>query len=414
MAVDPAMKEVVVEFDQDMNTGGFSWTAAGPSFPKTSGRPSWRSKRACVLPVELEPGRAYTLCINGVGARNFKNAQGEPAEIQPISFRTVGGDAGTAAAAAEQNRMATEELREAIANKYSYRDLRGIDWDKQFAIHRDAMLMALTPDAFALAAASALEPARDPHLSLVVGNVTLGTTRREVTPNLNGNLLPRVVPGFKKQSDMLVTGKFDDGIAYIMITSWQQRQPQDMAGVMAALREHENAPGIILDVRPNSGGAEPLARQVAACFIDKPAVYAKHVTRDARRESEFTETSERMIAPSRDGLKIRGRVAVLMGPINMSSCEAFLLMMKQSPNAKLIGDRSYGSSGNPQPTKLANSVIAFIPSWQAMSPDGTVLDGKGIEPDIAVKTKQTDFATADPVLDAALKWLRNENQVKGQ
>ena len=39
--VDPALSEIRVTFDQDMNPGGYSWVGGGPMFPKTRGRPRW-------------------------------------------------------------------------------------------------------------------------------------------------------------------------------------------------------------------------------------------------------------------------------------------------------------------------------------------------------------------------------------
>jgi C-terminal processing protease CtpA/Prc len=51
-------------------------------------------------------------------------------------------------------------------------------------------------------------------------------------------------------------------------------------------------------------------------------------------------------------------------------------------------------------------VVVFLPSWQDMLLDGTCFEGKGIEPDIAVKAEPGEFFRGDPVLDAALKYLR--------
>jgi C-terminal processing protease CtpA/Prc len=90
----------------------------------------------------------------------------------------------------------------------------------------------------------------------------------------------------------------------------------------------------------------------------------------------------------------------------MSSCESFLLMMKQVSGCKLIGRRSYGSSGNPQPVVLANGVIAQLPCWQDLRPDGSCFEGEGIAPDVDIPGEAKDFAARDPVLEAALKQLR--------
>ena len=43
-----------------------------------------------------------------------------------------------------------------------------------------------------------------------------------------------------------------------------------------------------------------------------------------------------------------------------------------------------GSSGNPQPHFLSNSVTVNLPSWRAYLLDGTLLEGHGIVPEIVV------------------------------
>ena len=88
----------------------------------------------------------------------------------------------------------------------------------------------------------------------------------------------------------------------------------------------------------------------------------------------------------------------------MSSAEAFLLMMRQAPQCTLLGERSYGSSGNPKPVTLANGVVAFLPSWVALTLDGDPLEGIGVSPDVAVAFPG-DPTDEDPLIDAALDWL---------
>ena len=95
-----------------------------------------------------------------------------------------------------------------------------------------------------------------------------------------------------------------------------------------------------------------------------------------------------------------------MGPACMSSNESFLLMMKQVPGGTLVGARSFGSSGNPRPVDLGNGVTAFLPSWKDLRPDGTGFEGEGIAPDVEVRAESKDFRGRDPVIEAALKVLR--------
>jgi hypothetical protein len=358
--------------------------------------------------VKLLPNHDYQLSINCPNFKNFKNTKGESAEPYPIEFRTSSGKEGAKAEnlSVAENAEATEELRKAIDEKYSYRDLRKIDWDGLFRKYSPAMKDAKTQREFAEAAAELLANAKDVHIWVKVGDKTIGGFKRNITRNYNRKVLEKTIPGWQKRSAVVFTGQFDDGIGYILIDSWSGDQTEALGQAYTAILELAKAPGLIIDVRSNSGGAEPLAQEFAGCFIDEPKVYGRHTYRAVGEPGGFTKPNNRVLEPNKERPKYRGKIAVLMGPAVMSSCESFLLMMKQVPGCKLVGENSYGSSGNPKPTDLGNGVTVFLPSWKDMRPDGTCFEGEGITPDILVKTTETELLSRDAVLEAALKWLR--------
>lgn len=306
----------------------------------------------------------------------------------------------------QQNAESIEKLHRAIDEKYSYRDLREVDWEKLFRIYEHRMERSQGPREFAQAAAKLLSYAKDMHVWVKIGDETIGGFRRKIKRNYDLDILKKTVPNWQDWNKRVSTGRFDDGIGYIMIGSWSRQKTDTLKAAFQALGEFANAPGLIIDVRPNAGGAEPLAQEFAGCFIDKPVVYAKHVYRAANEPNGFSKPHNRVLKPNKARPKYRGKVAVLLGQANMSSCEAFLLMMKQVPNCKLVGDTSYGSSGNPKPIDLGNGVTVFLPSWKAMRPDGTCFEAEGIKPDVIVKARPTKKSRRDPVLQAALKLLR--------
>ncbi len=90
--VDPALKEITVTFDRDME-GGMSWTGGGPDMPTSpeSKRAYWKSnKRTCVLPVKLQPGHHYRIGINSMSHQNFRGTNGLPTAVSAIYFTTSG------------------------------------------------------------------------------------------------------------------------------------------------------------------------------------------------------------------------------------------------------------------------------------------------------------------------------------
>ncbi len=406
--VDPGLKEIRVEFDRDMSHLGHSVCGGGDEFPKPAGKIRWANRRTVVIPVKLEPERQYRFSINCPAAMNFRSPAGESAEPYPIAFKTGSGRPvleKKGKAALEENRAAVKELESAIDESYSYRDLRKVDWTKLFKEYGPRLEKSSTPAAFAREAAKLLAHAEDLHVWLEVGGQRIGTFAKPVTPNFNLKVLEGAVSGWKKRSDAVFTGKLEGGMGYILVATWAPRSPADLEPTFEALDELREAPGLVIDVRPNGGGDEVLARDFAGCFVSKPSVYSRNDYRD-RSPGGFSKVLDRLVEPKKGRPAYRGEVAVLIGPANMSSCESFILMMRCAEQCRLFGERTRGSSGNPKPTELANGVTVYLPSWRDKYSDGTLLEGNGIQPDVVIKADAKELSLKDPVLEAALEWLR--------
>ena len=407
--VDPATKELRVVFDQPMDPSGYSVVGGGPNFPEIVGKPRWEDARTFVMRMRLKPNHQYHLSLNNPTFTNFRSKTGEAATPYPISFKTgaAKAPADPAKESAERHKEAAHLLRRAVDADYAYRDLRGADWDALFKEAAPRLEGADSPRAFAEEAAKVLGHAKDLHVWLKAGDEIVPSTRRSVAPNFNARVLPRLVPELKQHGTTVLTGRFEDGVVYVALGTWEAKEPQALEEAYAAVAAAAaaKAPAIIVDVRPNSGGDEIIARQFAGCFVGEPKVYAKNTTRAG---GKWSQVYDRVVEPNRGRPAYRGKVVVLTGPANMSSCESFILMMKQAPDCTLVGERTYGSSGNPQPQNLGNGVTVFLSSWKDMLPDGSPLEGKGIAPDVEVKSTPADFRAADPVLAAALKVARGK------
>ncbi|MCY3870664.1 MAG: S41 family peptidase [Gemmatimonadetes bacterium] len=402
-SVDAATTELHVTFDQPMRRG-MSFTIIGNKsmFPEVAGKPRWISDTTIVLPVKLKPGREYSLGINSERSQKFRGINGLSAVPCPISFGTaLSGDVKPLDP--EKNRKSLKQLRSAIEEKYSHRDLRSIDWDARFAEFESRLIDAKTPGQFAILAGQLLEVARDAHIWLDADGDRLAGFRRNVRPNADRELLKRIVPQLRSVNRVVATGRFPDGPAYLVIGSWAQKAARDIEAAAKWIDGLSPDDTLILDIRFNSGGDERLARKIAGRFVERSVVYAGHLNRDTSSPSGFSRIKKRTLKPIRPGF--RGRTVVLMGPVNMSSCEAFLLMMKQAPQCTLMGEKSYGSSGNPKPIFLANGVTVFLPSWVALTPDGEPFEGKGISPDVHVEFLD-ELGDQDPLINAALELLK--------
>ncbi|CAG0978062.1 Carboxy-terminal processing protease CtpA [Phycisphaerales bacterium] len=405
IAVPSTLPQIRIEFDQDMNAGGRSICGGGDSFPEFTGPPRWESPRVLIIPVALKASHEYHLSLNCPSARKFRSKDGQPAEITPISFRTAPADAPPAVhepLTPAANDAAIAALRKAIDQRYSYRDRLVKDWDAAFGPHLASMRDASTPAAFARAAARALAPAEDVHVSLAVNHASFGTNTTGARLNFDPRVLEATLKEFARHNGTVSTGRVENGAAYILITSW----PGDAAQIqpaLDALDRFKDAPSLIIDVRPNGGGDESTARTFAARFVDKPTVYSRDHFRDPSSDTGWGPMLDRVINPDPNSPRFTKPVAVLIGQACCSSNESFILMMKHGANATLVGETSRGSSGNPRTHDLGNGVSIRLPSWQDFLPDGTLLEGRGIDPDLGVREPVTP--AGDLVLRGAINAL---------
>lgn len=400
--VDPdQVTALVITFDRDMDPKVYSLCGGGPSFPKLNGT-SWRDARTFVAEVQLAPDHVYSMDLACPGSGGFRSTQGGTLPWTPWRIATRGealpeGSAPAAAAA----------LFAALREHYSYLDRIGIDWSSVEHDWHERLANAPNGAALALHAMQMLTAAQDPHISVHWRDAVLPTYLRQAAPNFDMRGLRAALPNLTQPSRISIASRTDDGIGYLLVGSFAREQRDEFERTLQALRGMRDLKALVLDVRTNGGGDELLARRLAGFFVRDEAVYAGHRLRDPAAPGGFGEVQKRSIRGNPEPDVFRGPVAVLMGPMNLSSAEAFLLMMKQAPQAVLIGEQSYGSSGNPQPARLLPGLDVMLPSWQALRPDGVCFEGMGIAPHIFVQSKPEQFVDGDPVLEAALSRLRN-------
>lgn len=402
--VDSGLSEILIEFDSDMRADGYSLVGGGPSFPKPTGQARWLDHRTWVLPVQLEPGHEYAFSINSARFTKFQGTDGVPAVPMPVTFHTAG-RRDAVLLSPEQKRAAIGELRRSIDQHYSYRELRGLDWDSLFQKNRSFLEEAPTPAALAAAAANVLRTAEDVYIWLEAGGKIVPTFQRDVRPNFDLAGIRAEVPDFEQVSRAVFSGRFADGTGYILLGSLDRdRVPIEKLDV--ALKGFQDAPALILDLRANGGGDESLAQEVAGCFVDQPVTYARHVLRAPDLPDGFSEPIDRVLTPAKEGRpRFRGKVAVLQGRFTLSSAEALVLMMKQVPRCTTLGDTTYGSSGNPKPHELGGGITIYLPSWKDMDAKGKELEGIGIAPDVIVGADPGSLKNGDRVIATARELL---------
>ena len=146
-----------------------------------------------------------------------------------------------------------------------------IDWAKLRDQYRPKALQSQSAYAFAAVCADMLKPLRDLHVWLTLAGANVPVFNRPRSANANPSAHRALLGGLHKKGRVqwAVTS---DQIGFIAIYGWSGSDTP--AQCQEALEQMRATRGLVIDVRLNGGGGEPLAEEVAGRFLDHEFVYA--------------------------------------------------------------------------------------------------------------------------------------------
>jgi C-terminal processing protease CtpA/Prc len=179
------------------------------------------------------------------------------------------------------------------------------------------------------------------------------------------------------------------GYGYIKITSFLDNDVLSIQVWERAIRYFidNHIPGVILDMRVNSGGSGWLADQMAAYFFNKETVVGNVAYYNKGSGSFYMDPGDQtsMIPPPAD-LQYNGPVEVLVGPACASACEFFSYDMTIDNRAAVVGQYpSEGAGGSVEDFLMPENIMVQITIGRAVDAQGNIhLEGKGVVPTVKV------------------------------
>ncbi len=287
-----------------------------------------------------------------------------------------------------------------MARNYSFLEHKNIDWPKLTERYRQRAINANSPAEFSQVITEMLAELRDVHTWVVVQ----GQKSYPFNSNYSANYDFRVVDKQLIDQQMIenfgTVGRTKNGLGYARIVSLDGIDNRKLKNLNQQIGKLIDASGFILDLRSNSGGSESVAGAIAGIFTNQKLVYGRQVFRSGEAPEDFHETEPRVLWPAQ-GKTFAGPIVCLIGPGAVSSTEGFAMMMKANPNCTLVGQPTRGASGNPAPVELPNGVDVWYSRWKSLLPDGTPIEGVGVQPDILVE----HVAGTDAAFEKAIEIL---------
>lgn len=408
--VDPKTAEIKVTFSKDMADQSWSVVKASTNtMPNLSGKPRYeKDGRTLILPVKLDAGRDYALWLNTNQFRGFKDRSGLAAVPYLLTFRTR----GPRSASIEQTKPDFAAIYDALcddmARNYSYLQLKTVDWPALRAQYRERAISAKDRAAFLAVLGQMLGNLKDGHVWIKVDGEIRPTFRFPMDTDRTDRLVRiHSLESLQRLGGFAALGTVGpERFGAIVLIRQSLATPDAVKEIVAFVESHADAPGFVIDLRDANGGNEALARSIASSFCGKPTVYAASRFRNGPKPGDFGMTFPRLLPAATSGKAYTKPVVVLIGPGCVSSGEGFAKMLKSLPNVTLVGRNTRGSSGNPSPFELAGlDAEVWYSRWVDLLPDGTPVEGKGIEPHVRVDASESG---KDLAWEKALAVLRSK------
>jgi C-terminal peptidase prc len=202
----------------------------------------------------------------------------------------------------------------------------------------------------------------------------------------------------------LVQGKMIEGAKIGLLTLNGFDSPLVTELVRETLTELiEGGPpeGLIADVRANAGGYLDPLLDTLALFVDGGSIGSQA----GRKQAINLLVPEGEYLPELEGLP----VVVLIGPHTVCAGEFFAVAMQLHGGAIIVGQPSAGNTEFISWHELSDGSVLSIAEWIYLLPDGNLIEGHGVQPDLLVDLDWALYGTDDdPQIQAAVAVLGSE------
>ena len=194
--------------------------------------------------------------------------------------------------------------------------------------------------------------------------------------------------------------ELEDGISLMSIYNFNANIPFLFRTSMLkdAFSETE---GIILDLRNNPGGFLDVAVDVADWFLEKDVLIVTE---------RFSSGEEERFMSRKDGVLKDIPVVILVNEGSASASEILAGSLRVNRGIQLVGEQTFGKGTVQELEKLSDGSSLKVTVAQWLLPDGSLIEGDGLVPNIVVPEKpepNEEGEIIDPQLDRALEILKS-------
>jgi carboxyl-terminal processing protease len=186
------------------------------------------------------------------------------------------------------------------------------------------------------------------------------------------------------------TKDLGDGIAYIRISSFQERTGKDLLKAIEQLGQGAVS-AMVLDLRNNPGGLLNQAVQVSDLFLDKGQLIVYTEGRIKNQDLRFSAEHGTQIP--------KVPMVVLVNGGSASASEIVAGALQDWKRAVVLGTKTFGKGSVQTVVPLSDGSGLRLTTAKYFTPQGRSIHGTGLIPDIVVEVPRPPMAKAQAVPD---------------
>jgi carboxyl-terminal processing protease len=182
-----------------------------------------------------------------------------------------------------------------------------------------------------------------------------------------------------------------EDIAYINITHFSGHTSEELSSTLESMAKEE-VRGIILDLRSNPGGILDIVVDVTSYFLPEGVVVS---VVDNRKEQTTIEVNPKELTTDLP-------MVVLVDSFSASGSEVLAGALQDYGRATIAGSQTFGKGSVNVLHKLEDGSGLFITTARWLTPNGRLIEGEGIKPDIELELE------GEEAIQWAMDYLKNQ------
>lgn len=289
--------------------------------------------------------------------------------------------------------------------KYSFFDVKQIDWDAVKLKYASKVYKGMSNDSLFNVMGAMLNELRDDHTNLIsYFNVSAYKGHLNAPDNFDWRIVVDnyITNNYYKSGPF--AHNFIDGGAIGYIRFPEFTGTVDNKNLDFVLSKYKDTKGLIVDLRENGGGAAPDVFNILSRFVEtKTLVYYSRI-KNGPGHNDFSEPEPAFVEPY-NGVRYNKKTVFLVDRGTYSAGSFTSLATKAIDNIVLIGDTTGGGLGLPNGGQLPNGWTYRFSITQALTLDKKPDFENGVPPDI-LATFDWSNLKKDKILDRAILELQ--------